>query len=73
MATIYKDGIKFSKSFWPFVDEQECEGCRFLDYVGEADGQDIDRHICKMPPEFEDEFLFNDMDEEKVPPCFKEE
>ncbi len=73
MATIYKDGIKFSKNFWPFVDEQECEGCRFLDYVGEADGQDIDRHICKMPPEFEDEFLFNDMDEEKVPPCFKEE
>ena len=73
MATIYTDGIKFSKNFWPFVDEQECEGCRFLDYVGEADGQDIDRHICKMPPEFEDEFLFNDMDEEKVPPCFKEE
>ncbi len=73
MATIYKDGIKFSKNFWPFVEEQDCEGCRFLDYVGEADGQDIDRHICKMPPEFEDEFLFNDMDEEKVPPCFKEE
>ncbi len=72
MATIYKDGIKFAKNFWPFVDEQECEGCKFLDYVGEADGQDIDRHICKMPPEFEDEFLFNDMDEDKIPPCFKE-
>ena len=45
MATIYKDGIKFEKNFWPFVEEEECAGCRFLDYVGEADGQDVDRHI----------------------------
>jgi hypothetical protein len=73
MATIYKDGVKFAKNFWPFVDPQECEGCKFLDYVGEVDGQEVDRNICKMPPEFEDEFLFNDMDEEKIPPCFKEE
>ena len=54
MATIYKDGIKFDKNFWPFVEEEECTGCRFLDYVVEADGQDVDRHICKMLPEFED-------------------
>ena len=72
MATICKDGIKFDKNFWPFVEEEECTGCRFLDYVGEADGQDVDRHICKMPPEFEDKFLFNDLPDEEVPPCFKE-
>lgn len=73
MATLYKDGIKFGKTFWPFVNGEDCAGCRFLDHVGEVDGGLVDRDICKMPADFEDKFLFSDIPDEQLPPCFREE
>jgi hypothetical protein len=71
MVKVDKDGVKFKDTFWPFVSLEECGECEFIDFVGEVDGIEINRNICKMRAEDEDRFLFEDVDDAKVPSCMK--
>lgn len=72
MATMDDEGVKFGGTYWPFTYDDGCAGCRFAERVGTVEGLAVDRDICKMTPEDEDRFLFENVAEDKIPPCMKD-
>ena len=72
MVKIDDEGVKVGKVYWPFAVYEDCGGCRYRAFLEEAEGTPVGRDICKMTPEIEDEFLFSDMPEAKIPPCLRE-
>ena len=71
MVKMDKDGVKIGKHYWPFAYDDGCSKCRFMEHLDTVEGVEINRDICRMTPEDEDEFLFGNMPEEKTPPCLK--
>lgn len=71
MAVIDKDGIKFGEKFYVFAPYEECDECPHMSHVDQVDGEEADYDICKLSPDDEDRYLFNDIPNDQLPPCMR--